>query len=128
MDAGREGEPVVSVDDVKLLSAGHLSGNDRVVVDLLVKVAWISSGKLHRTKIVHVHIVKVGIDMVTELEIVVRIHDIAHALLHVVIVYIAPCDRHGIHSYDTCCMLALITKRMRQAERDVHIALGLQAF
>jgi hypothetical protein len=64
--------------------------------------------------------------MLTELEIVVRIHDIAHTLLDIIIVYIAVCNRHSIHGNDTTSMLTLITERMRQTKRDVHVALSLQ--
>ena len=117
----------MSVDDIKLLSTGHLAGDDRVVIDLLVQVAGVTSRKLHRTEVVHVHIVEVCIDMITELEIVIGIHDVAHTLLHIVIVHIAPGDRHGIHGDDTTSMLTLITERMRQTERDVQISLGLQS-
>jgi hypothetical protein len=126
VDTSREGKPVVSVDDVKLLCAGHLTCDDRVVVDLLVKIARLTSGKLHSTEIIHVHVVEVGIDMLTELEIVVRIHDITHTLLDIIIVYIAVCNRHSIHGNDTTSMLTLITERMRQTKRDVHVALSLQ--
>jgi hypothetical protein len=126
VDTSREGKPVVSVDDVKLLCAGHLTCDDRVVVDLLVQIARITSGKLHGTEVIHVHVVEIRIDMLTELEIVVRIHDITHTLLDIVIVYVTISDRHGIHGNDTTSVLTLITKRMRQTEGDVHVALSLQ--
>ena len=128
MDTSGEGEPVVSVDNIKLLRAGHLSGNDRVVINLLVQVARITTGKLHRTKVVHVHIVKVGVDMLAQLKIVIGIHDIAHALLHVVVIYIAPRNGHSVHGNDTAGMLTLIAKGVRQAQYRLDIALSLQAF
>jgi hypothetical protein len=64
--------------------------------------------------------------MVAELEIIVGVHDIAHALLHVVIVYVAPGDRHSIHGHDAAGVLALVAKRVRQAEHRLDVALSLQ--
>ena len=126
MNTSGEGQPIVSVDDIKLFGTGHLTSDDRVVVDLLVQVAGIAACKLHRTEVVDVHIIEVGIDMVTKLEIVVGIHDITHTLTYIVIVHIAPGDGNGVHSNDAAGMLALITEGMRQAEGDIHIALSLQ--
>ena len=128
MDTSGEGQPVVSVDDVKLLGTGHLTGDDRVVVNLLVQIARITAGKLHRTQIVHVHIVKVCVDMITQLEIVVRIHNVTHTLLHVVVIDITPGNGHSVHGHDTTGMLTLITKRMRQTEHRLNIALSFQTF
>ena len=126
MDTGREGQPVVGMDDIKLLSAGHLTSDNRVVVDFLMQVTWITAGKLHRAKVIDVHIVEVGIDMLTQLEIIVRIHDVTHALLHVVVIDITISNGHSVHSHDTTGMLTLITKRMRQAEHRLNVALSLQ--
>ena len=128
MDTSGEGEPIVCVDDIKLLSTRHLTCNDRVVIDLLMQIAGITSSKLHRPEIVHVHIVKVSIDMLTQLEIIVGIHDVAHTLLHIIVIYITISNGHSIHGNDTAGMLALITKRMWQAEHCLNIALGFQAF
>jgi hypothetical protein len=65
--------------------------------------------------------------MVTESEIVVRIHDVTNTLLNVVVIYISPGDRHSVHGNDTTGMLTLIAKRMRQTQGDVQVALSLQA-
>ena len=92
-----------------------------------MQVARITTGKLHCTKVIDVHIVEVGIDMVTESEIVVRIHDVTHTLTHIIIVDITPGNRNGIHSHNATGMLTLIAERMRQTEGDIHIALSLQA-
>jgi hypothetical protein len=65
--------------------------------------------------------------MLTKLEIVIGIHDITDTLLHIIIIHITICDRDGIHGYDTAGMLTLISKRMRQTEYRLNIALSLQA-
>ena len=127
MDTSGEGQPVVSVNDIKLLRAGHLTSNNGVIVNLLVQVAGIASCKLHRTQVVHIHVVEIGIDMLTELEIVVGIHDVAHTLLNVVIVDITISDGHSVHGNDAAGMLTLIAKRMRQTKHGLNVALSLQS-
>ena len=65
--------------------------------------------------------------MLAEFKIVVRVHNVAHALLHVVVVNITVGDRHGVHSHDATGVLALVTERMRQAEHGLNVTLSLQA-
>ena len=127
MDTSGEGKPVVRMDDIELLGTGHLTGNDRVIINLLVQVAGITTSKLHSTEVVNVHIIEIGIDMITELEIVIRIHDVAHALLHIIVAYIAIGNRYGIHSHNATGVLTLIAKGVRQAQHRLDIALSLQA-
>ena len=74
------------------------------------------------------HIIEVGIKVVAQTEIVIRIHDISHAAFHIVVIDIAPYDRHRIHRHDTCSRLVLIAEGMRQAESDVHVALRMKSF
>ena len=66
--------------------------------------------------------------MITQLEIVVRIHNVTHTLLHVVVIDITPSNGHSVHGHDTTGMLTLITKRMRQTEHRLNIALSFQTF
>ena len=128
VDACRESQPVVSVDDIELFRSCHHACNDRVVVDLLVQIAGIASCKLHAAEVVDVHIVEVGIDMLTTLIVVFGVHDVAHTLLHIVIVDVAPGNGHGVHGHNATGMLTLITKGMRQTEHGVDVALSLQTF
>ncbi len=127
VDACRVGEPVVGVDDVELFGACHDTCNDRIVVDFLVQVAGIASGKLHTSQVVDVHVVEVGIDVVTEPEIGVGVHDVAYTVFHIVVVDVAPGNRHGVHGNDIGSIAALVAERMWQAQRDVDVALSLQA-
>ena len=126
MDACWIGEPVVSMDDVKGLCASHLTGDDGVVVNLLVEIAWISSGKLHRTEVVDMHIVKIGIDMVAQLVIVFGRHHVADAVLHIIVVHIAPNDRHAVHRYDAAGTRVLITEGMGKTEHRLYVSLGMK--
>lgn len=127
MDAGRIGQPVVGMDDVVVEGARHHAGDDGVVVDFLVKVSGIATGKLHGTEIIDVHVVEVGIQMVAKPEIKIRIHDVAYALTHIVAVDVAPRNGHGIHGHDAAGRAVFVAERFRQTQGDVHIALGVQS-
>ena len=127
MDAGRECQPVVGMYNIKFFATGYNASDDAVVVDLVVEIRWITTGKVHTAEVIHVHIVKVGIDVVTIAEIVIRIHDVAHTLLHIVTIDVAPCDRHTVHSHKFTCTAVLITERMRQTQCNINITLGMQA-
>ncbi len=128
MDAGRIGQPVVRMNNVKLLGAGNHASDDRIVVDFLMQVAGIATGKLHSAQIIHMHVVEIGINMLTQLEIIVGIHHVTHAILHIVVADITPGDRHGIHGHDAASSLTLIAKRMWQTEHSLDVALCLQSF
>ena len=127
MDTSRECQPVVGVDNIKFFATGYNASDDAVVVDLIVEIRWITAGKIHTAEVIHVHIVKVGIDVVTVAEIVIRIHDVAHTLLHIVMIDVAPGDRHTVHSHKFTCTAVLITERMRQTQCNIDISLGMQA-
>ena len=127
MNTSRECQPVVGVNNIKFFATGNNSGNDTVVVDLVVEIRWITTGKVHTAEVVHVHIIKVSIDVVTVAEIVIRIHNVAYALLYIVVIYITPSNRHTVHSHNLTCTAVLITKRMRQTQCNIDITLGMQA-
>ena len=126
MDTCRIGEPVMSMDNVKLLSTSHLSGDDRVIVDLFVKVAWITACKLHGAKVVDVHIVEVGVDMVAQLEVILGRHYIATTLFDVVVADVAPGDRHTIHGNNTTGTCVLVAEGTRKTEHSLDVALGVK--
>ena len=109
--ASRIGQPVVCMNDVKLFCACHHTCNDRIVVDLLVQVRWIAASKLHTAKVVDVHIVEIGIDMVTQVIIIVGIHHVRDAALYIFVVDITPCNRHTVHSHNAACCLVFIAER-----------------
>ena len=43
MNTSRECQPVVGVDNIKFFATGNYSGNDTVVVDLVVEIRWINA-------------------------------------------------------------------------------------
>lgn len=88
------------MDDVEVDGARNDSGNDGVVVNLLMKISGIASGKLHRSEIIDIHIVKVGVDMVAQLEVEVGVHDIADPAVDIVPIDIAPCYWNAVHGYN----------------------------
>jgi len=128
IDACGISQPVVSVDNIELLRPRHHTGDDRVVVDLVVEIGGIAARKVHASQIVDVHIVEVGIDMVTEVVVFFRAHQVADALFDVVVVDISPCDGHTVHGHDVRKGVILIAPGLRQAEGDVDIALSVQSF
>ena len=93
MDAGRVGEPVVGVNHVEFLSAGYHAGANRVIVDFFQEIVGISAGELDASEIIQAHVVEVGIDMVAQTEILVRVHDVAYAAFHIFAAYVTPCHR-----------------------------------
>ena len=92
-----------------------------------MQVRRITTGKFHTAKIVDVHVVEVGIDMVAQTIVVVGIHHIGYAALYIFVVNITPCDRHTIHCHNTASAAVLVTKRVRQAQYCLYIALGMKS-
>ena len=122
------GEPVVGVDDVELLLAGNDACHDGIVVDFVVQVFGIAAGKLYAAQVVGEAIVEVGIDMVAQGEVEFGRHLIAEALLHVVVVYIAPHYGRSAQPDDVHKTFVLVAPRLGQAERYLHVGLHRQAF
>ena len=120
-------QPVMSMNNIKLLSASYYTGNDGIVVDFLMQVRRITTGKFHTAKVIDMHIVEVGIDMVAQTIVVVGIHNIGYAALYIIVVDITPCYRHTIHSNNTASAAILVTKRVRQAQYCLYIALGMKS-
>ena len=101
---------------------GYYTCTNGVIVDLFDKVVGVAAGELYAAQVIGAHIIEVGIDMVTEAEIEIRIHDIAYALLHVFTVDIAPADRHLRHSYYIGEVTLLVTVRLGYDKCNVHVA------
>ena len=70
----RISQPVMRMNDIKLLLTGYYSGNDREIINLFVQVPGITTCKFHTSQIIHMHIRKIGIDMVAERVIFFRCH------------------------------------------------------
>ena len=116
-------EPVVGMDDVEVDGARYDSGNDGVVVNLFVKISGISSGELHRSEIIDIHIVEVGVDMVAQLEVKFGIHDIADPAVDIVPIYIAPCYWDAVHGNNIGEGVVLIAEGLRKTQCYVNVAL-----
>jgi hypothetical protein len=65
--------------------------------------------------------------MLAKFKIIIGIHNVAHTLLYVVVANVAIGNGYSVHGYDTACVLTLITKRVRQTQHRLDIALSLQA-
>ena len=124
--SGRIGQPVVGMNDVKLLRAGQHTCDDREIVYLIVQVAGISSGEAHASHVIQaLHVVEIGIDVVTET--VVILYRMSHkAILDIIVLNVTPGNRHLTHIYYFQEFL-LITAWTRHTERGLHIALCVEA-
>ena len=127
MDAGRIGQPVVSMDNVVVQGTSHHASDNRIVIDFLMQIARITTGKFHSAQVVDMHVVEVGIQMVAQTEIQVRIHDITHSLTDIVGRHVTIGNRHSIHGHNLASRTILVTEGMRQTERNIHIALSIKA-
>ena len=92
--SGRIGKPVVRVYYVELFTASHHSCYNRVVIYLFVKIFGITTGKIHTTKVVRVHIAEVAVNMVAVTEIIVGVYYCSHTIGDIVPIDIFPSDGH----------------------------------
>ena len=126
MNSCRICQPIMCMNNIKVLCTCHDSGNYGVVVYLIMKIRRIATGKFHTSEVIHIHIVKIRIEMVPQAKIVIRIHHIADSVLYVIIIYISPSNRHAIHGNNPCRRMIFITERFWQAQGYIHIPLGMQ--
>ena len=115
-------EPVVSVNQVELLTTGQNARDDAEVVDLVVQIAGITTGKLDAAHIVEaLQIIEIGIEMVAE-TIVVLGRVANEPILNPVIIDIAPYNRNLTHVYNFQEPL-LFARGLGQTEGSLYIAL-----
>ena len=123
MDTGRISEPVVRVYHIEIDSACNHTCHYRIVIDLLEQVVGIAARKLNAAEIVGAHVVEVGIDMVAQVEVELRIHHIAYAALHIVVAYVAPCHWHTVCAHYAGKAALFVTPWLRNDKSDVHVAI-----
>ena len=123
MYSGRISQPVVRMDNVILFRTGHHACNDRVVIDLFQQVIGITAGKFHASKIIHVTITEISINMIAEIIIFLRIHVFRQSLPDVVHLDITPYDRNITHSYYFQETLVFIAPGLRYTKSYIHIRL-----
>ena len=126
MHTGRIGQPVVCVDNVKLLLTRHHSGYNRKVIDFFMQISRITAGKVHTAKVVDVHIREIRIDMVAQSVVLFRTH-CRQTRLQIIIIDVTPYDRHLVHA-DYIQELLFFTCWLGHAESRFHIPLQAQSF
>ena len=94
----RISQPVMRMNDIKLLLTCYHPGNDRVVIDLFVQVVRIASGELDTSQIIRIEIVEVSVDMIAQVIEQLRIHITAYASFHIVPTDISPHYRRAVHA------------------------------
>ena len=129
MHAGGIRQPVVRVDNVELLLAGHHACDDGEVVDLIIQVGRIAACKLHAADVIDVHVREIGIDMVAQVVVRFRRHAGSQTVLQPLqplIIHIAPNDGHLVHA-DDVQEVFFIAARFGHTERGLHVSLHAQA-
>src|SRR5574344_2319208 len=124
MYACRICQPVMCMNDIEILLTSNNSCNNRVIINLLMQIVRIATTELHASQVIYIHIVKVGIYMVAQTEIQLRIHNITYPALNIIIIDITPCDWNIIHCYYVHKATILIPPWFRETECYVHVALS----
>ena len=122
VDAGRVGEPVVGVDNIEGFLACNHTGHNRVVVDFLEQVLGVAAREIDTAKVVGVEAAEVGIDAVAQVVILLGIHAVAVAFLHIVPVHVLPYHGRIGSSDDMHEVFFLVALRFRQDEGHITFA------
>ena len=122
MYAGRIGQPVVRVNDIARIGASNHTGHNRIVVDFFEQVVGITTRELDATQIIGVQVIEVGINMVSQIEIFLRVHAVAKPPGDIVPRDIAPCDGCVSGTDDVGKTFVFITVWFGYDKSDIHIA------
>ena len=128
MNTSRICQPVMCMDNIEIVCTCNDTSNNRIIINLFVQISRITSRKIHCTKVVDIHIIKVGIDVLTQLEVKFWRHNITKTILHIIIAKFTISDWHMIHCHNLSVGMVFITKRMWQAEDCLNITLRMQTF
>ena len=123
MNTCRISQPVVWVNNIKLLLTSYHTGYNRIVVDFFMQIIRISSWEFHATQIIGMHIIEVCINMVAQVIIKLRIHIMSYSIFYIIPLYVTPYNRHTVHSYNTQETLVFVSPRLRNTESNFHIFL-----
>ena len=127
MHTSRICQPIVGMNNIKLLLASNDTRYNRKIIDLVMQVSRIPTGKLHTAQIIYIQIWEISIDMVTESIILLRRHKIGKPGLQIIIIDIPPYDRYLVHTYNIQETF-FFTGRLRQTKSCLHIILQTQTF
>ena len=122
MNTGRICKPIVSMNQIELLTTSQYTCYNREIIYLLVEVSRVATGKSDTTQIVQpLQVIKVSIQMVAEAVIVLcGMSD--KAVLNPIVVNIAPYYGNLAH-IDNLEESLLFSCWARHAECCIHIAL-----
>ena len=123
VDASGVGEPVMGVDDVAIDGSCDHARHNTVIVNLLEQVLRIASRELDAPKVVGAHVVEITIDVVTQVEVQLRIHHLADAALHIIPFHIAPGHRCAVSSDDVGKILRFVSPGLWDDKCDVHVSI-----
>ncbi len=125
--AGRVCQPVVRVYDVAGHRTRYHAGDYRVVVDLLEYVVGVTPGELQAAQVVELHVAEVGVYMVAQVEVELRVHVLAQPGAYVVPAYVLP--RYGgvARAYYVGKPFLLVAPGLGYDEGDAYAAVGVHA-
>jgi hypothetical protein len=119
----RISQPVVAVDNIEIQTVSQHACYRFVVTDLLYQVVRIATREIYASEVVRTDTTIVVTDAVAQVIELLRTHLAFHTRLDVVVVHVLPYNRHTVCANDTEERLILVTPRLRNDERDIHVRL-----
>ena len=98
MNSCRIRQPVVRMNDIKLLLTRYHPGNDRIVIDLFMQIVRITSGKFDASQIIRIETTEVSVDMVAQVIEQLRVHIASYTSFHIIPTDILPHYRCAVHT------------------------------
>ena len=127
VDSSRICQPVMRMNDVKLLLTCNDTCDDTVVIDFFIQIVRITPGELYATNIISVDITEIRIDVVTQRIVEFRENPSVCTFCNLLRIHIMPYHRHAVHRNDFQETLIFVAPWLRQAESDIHIWLHRQS-
>ena len=115
-------QPVVRVYDVAGIGASYHTGHNRIIIYLFEQIVGITPRKFDTTQIIGMQIIEIGVNVISQIEIFLRIHAVPQPAGDIVPRDIAPCDRCISRTDDMSETFIFISVRFGYDECYIHIA------
>ena len=121
MYARRISQPIVGMNNIILLLTGYDSCHNGIIIDLIMKIVRITTGKLNTSQVIGLPITEISINMVAQSVILLRRHFIAQTLLDIVIINITPNNRSFTQTDNIHETFVLISPRFWDTKGNLHV-------